>query len=202
MRLFRPGLIARLIYPGAIFRIKTTEKLIFLTFDDGPDRISTPRLLGILDKYKIKAIFFCCGARADKFSDIISLIRAAGHVIGNHGWSHQDGWLTPLKKYINDIESADDSTSRDLFRPPYGHLGISQYRKLRQKYQIVFWDIMPYDFDRKFGSKQSLQILKKKIRPGSVIVLHDSQNSSSHEILEEFIPHVLESGYRFDNRIR
>ncbi len=201
MRLFRPGLIASLIYPGAIFRIKTTEKLIFLTFDDGPDRISTPRLLGILDKYKINAIFFCCGARAEEFPDMISIIRAAGHVIGNHGWHHPDGWKTPMKKYIDDIESADESTSPDLFRPPYGHLGIRQYRKLRQKYQIIFWDIMPYDFDRKFGSKKSLHILKIKIRPGSVIVLHDSPGSSSTEILEEFIPYALEKGYRFDNRL-
>ena len=201
MRFFRPGLIASLIYPGAIFRIKTTEKLIFLTFDDGPDRISTPGLLGILDKYKIKAIFFCSGARAEEFPDMISLIRAAGHVIGNHGWHHLDGWLTPLKKYINDIESADESTSPELFRPPYGHLGIRQYRKLRQKYKIIFWDIMSYDFDRKFGGKKSIQILRKKIRPGSVIVLHDNQNSSSHEILEEFITHALQAGYRFDNRL-
>ncbi|MBK8883312.1 MAG: hypothetical protein IPN67_13275 [Bacteroidales bacterium] len=85
-----------------------------------------------------------------------------------------------------------------LFRPPYGRMKISQYRKLKEDYKIVLWDIMPYDFDKKFGSEKSLAILKKKIRPGSVIVLHDKPASMANKIIREFIPYALNMGYRFE----
>ena len=75
---------------------------------------------------------------------------------------------------------------------------IDQYRKLKEKYKIVLWDIMPYDFDKNFGSEKSLEILKKKIRPGSIIVLHDTPASSANKIIGEFITYALSSGYRFD----
>lgn len=201
IRFFRPGLIASLMYPGAIFRIKTTEKLLYLTFDDGPDKCSTSLLLEILDKYKIKAIFFCNGVKAAEFPDLVRNIRDKGHIIGNHGWNHEDGWKTPLKRYISNIKRADGLTSPELFRPPYGHLGICQFRKLTQKYKIVFWDILPYDFDRKFQKEKSLEVLKRRIRPGSVIVLHDSAFSSSPVILEEFLQYALGKGFRFDNKL-
>ena len=76
MRLFRPGFFAGWLYPEALFRIKTAEKILYLTFDDGPDPDSTPRLLDILEKYNIKALFFCDGRAAEKYPDLINLIRS------------------------------------------------------------------------------------------------------------------------------
>jgi peptidoglycan/xylan/chitin deacetylase (PgdA/CDA1 family) len=97
MRLFRPCFIAGWLYPEAIFRIRTTEKLLCLTFDDGPDPGSTPQLLDILDKYNIKSLFFCDGRAAEKYPDLIKRMISRGHIIGNHGYSHLDGWRTSLK---------------------------------------------------------------------------------------------------------
>jgi len=71
MRLFRPCFIAGWLYPDAIFRIRTTEKLLCLTFDDGPDPDSTHQLLDILDKHDIKVLFFCDGRAAEKYPDLI-----------------------------------------------------------------------------------------------------------------------------------
>jgi peptidoglycan-N-acetylglucosamine deacetylase len=200
MRLFRPCFIGWL-YPEAIFRIKTREKLLCLTFDDGPDPDSTPHLLDILDKHDIKALFFCDGRAAEKYPELIDQIKKRGHLTGNHSYNHLDGWKTSRKRYVADVANAAPYTSSTLFRPPYGHLRFYQYRKLKETYKIIFWDLMPYDFDDRLGSKKSLLILKKKIRSGSIIVLHDNQNSKFPEFIEEFISYAIKEGFRFDNSV-
>jgi peptidoglycan-N-acetylglucosamine deacetylase len=197
MRLFKPCFIARWLYPDAIFRIKTTEKLLYLTFDDGPSPDSTPQLLDILDKHSVKALFFCNGKAAEKYPDLITLMISKGHVIGNHGYNHPDGWKTTWKKYAGDVKHAAHFISSFLFRPPYGRIRIKQYRKVSETYKIVLWDLMPYDFDTSFGSANSLRILKNKIRPGSIIVLHDTPDSCAHKLLDEYITFSISSGFRF-----
>lgn len=186
------------IYPEAIFRLKTDQKLLCLTFDDGPDPDSTPELLEILERSDVRGVFFCNGSAAEKYPGLIELIISKGHVIGNHGYGHFDGWKTPTKDYIVDASRADSLISAVLFRPPFGRMKIGQYRKLKEKYKIVLWDVMPYDFDIKFSSEKSLRVLKEKIRPGSIIVLHDNPSSSANKIIGEFVSFALKSGYRFE----
>jgi peptidoglycan/xylan/chitin deacetylase (PgdA/CDA1 family) len=198
MRFFRPCFIAGWLYPDAIFRINTTGKLLFLTFDDGPDPDSTPQLLDILDVHSIKALFFCNGKAAEKYPDLITGIIAKGHQIGNHGYNHYDGWKTSTDNYVADANYAARFTSSYLFRPPYGRLRVNQYGNLKGTYKIVFWDIMPYDFDKPFGSENSLRKLKNKIRSGSIICLHDTSHSCANEILNDFITFSTNEGYRFD----
>ena len=198
MRLFRPCSIAGWLCPDALFRIKTDEKLLYLTFDDGPDPDSTPQLLDILDEHSVKVLFFCEGRAAEKYPELIKLMISRGHIIGNHSHMHPDGWRTSTEKYIEDVSKAAGVTSSVLFRPPFGRIGMKQYRQLKNQYRIIFWDIMPYDFDGNFGSKRSLQILKKKIRPGSVIVLHDTPSSSANTVIGEFLTYAVSSGYRFE----
>ncbi len=199
MRLFRPFFFSALLYPGAIFRLKTAEKLLCLTFDDGPDPLSTMRLLDMLDRFAVKAVFFCTGIKAEKYPELINKIKARGHLIGNHGYTHLNGWIISTEKYVADVNEAAPFTSYRLFRPPFGYLRYSQYIKLRDTFKIVFWDVMPYDFDNLFETSRSLQILKKKIRPGSVIVLHDTSESNAINLIEDFILFAIEKGYRFDN---
>jgi peptidoglycan/xylan/chitin deacetylase (PgdA/CDA1 family) len=198
MRLFRPFCIVKLLYHEALFRIKTTEKVIYLTFDDGPDPVTTIPLINLLANKRIKAVFFCSGRAASEYPDLISSLKTAGHLIGNHGFDHPHGFFTSKQKYLLDIAKASPFTSSKLIRPPYGHLRINQYKELKKHYRIVLWDIMPYDFDRKFGSKRSLLLLKKYLRPGSIIALHDKQESTVMEFIEEFIDSAKEEGYRFD----
>lgn len=198
MRLIRPGIIAGFLYHEAIFRIKTDEKMLFLTFDDGPDPQSTPQLLEILDSQNVKGVFFCDGQAAEKYSGLVQLIISRGHKLGNHGYMHFDGWKTPAEKYLEDVSKAACLTSSVLFRPPFGRMKIGQYRKLKEKYRIVLWDIMCYDFDKNFGIEKSLQVLKKMMRPGSIIVLHDTHSSFANTIIGEFITYAINSGYRFE----
>ena len=197
MRLFRPFVCSGLLFPAATFRIKTKNKELCLSFDDGPDPGSTPKILDILKAHNIKAMFFCSGQKAENNPEIVDLILSGGHLMGNHGYRHLDGWKTSSMEYIKDISDADRFTSPDLFRPPYGRIRFSQYSKLVKKYNIVFWDLMPYDFDNKMVKDKALTVLKKKIRPGSIIVLHDSVKSTVLSFLEEFIDYAVDKGYKF-----
>lgn len=197
MRIFRPGVIIRRLYPDSLFRTGSDEKVLCLTFDDGPDPVSTPLLLQLLSRRNIQAIFFCTGSTAERYPDLAGLIRSGGHVTGNHGYRHLDGWKTSTEDYIENVIRAVPFTSGRLFRPPYGRLTPGQYRRLKESFRIVFWDIMPFDFDRRFGSSNSLKILMRMIRPGSIIVLHDKPDSTLLLFLEEFIDRAAEAGYSF-----
>lgn len=198
MRLIRPGFLAGCLYPEALFRIKTTDKVLYLTFDDGPDPDSTRELLDILARHNVRALFFCIGKAMEDNPELTKLISSGNHLIGNHGYNHLDGWRTNSEKFIHNVMKASAFTSCRFFRPPFGRLSINQKRKLSEFYKIVFWDIMPYDFDIAFGKEKCLTLLKRKIRPGSIIVLHDKVSSCANAIVEEFIFYAKNEGYRFD----
>jgi len=197
MRLFRPCFAAGWLYPEALFRLKTDKKLLCLTFDDGPDPATTIDLIDLLDQYNIKSLFFCNGQAAEKYPELMTLIISKGHMVGNHGYAHLDGLKTSLGKYVDNVSKADTLTSPLLFRPPYGRMRIGHYRRLKKKYKIILWDIMSYDFDKNFGNEKSLQVLKQKLRPGSIIVLHDNASSSCLKILSGFLDFTNENGYKF-----
>ncbi len=197
IRLFRPCFFSGWLYPKALFRIKTTEKILCLTFDDGPDPATTRELLDILDKYHVKAIFFCSGEAAEKYPHLIDNIKEEGHITGNHGFAHLDGWKSNTKDYCENVNKASRFFQGSYFRPPYGLITRAQYKEISKKYKIVFWDLMAYDFDATFGAVRSLTILRRKIRKGSVIVLHDRSGSSANEIMKGFLDSAISMGYRF-----
>jgi peptidoglycan-N-acetylglucosamine deacetylase len=197
IRLYRPSFVVRWFYRKAHFRLKAEGKILCLTFDDGPFSASTENILKVLGKKGVKAIFFCSGRQASLNPALTDAIRSDGHLIGNHGFLHLSGFRTATGEYLRNCDDASVFTSDKLFRPPYGHLTLTQYRKLSHKFRIFIWDLMAYDFDKNFGARRSLDILKRKIRPGSIIVLHDTPESSVLEFLEEFIEYCRAEGYRF-----
>lgn len=197
MRFFRPFFPAVHLYPDALFRIQTEKKELCLTFDDGPNQSCTIQILEILDRQNVKAVFFCNGQAAEDNQAIVKNILDRGHMLGNHGYVHLDGWKCRTRDYIRNAERADDYTSSVLFRPPYGHMLPWQYTRLKEKYRIVMWDLMPYDFDSRFGIANTLNILSSMIRPGSVIVMHDKPSSNAVFVLGNFLEYALREGYRF-----
>lgn len=188
---------AEIIYPGAIFRIPEKGKKLYLTFDDGPDPASTPQILDILNSHDVTATFFCTGSKVIRSPGLFARIASGGHIIGNHGFSHLNGLKTPIRTYCADIFKGRDVTQSNLFRPPYGRLRVRQYRILERTMRIVFWDIMPYDFDKKMHPETSFAILSARVRPGSVIVLHDKAESSALVYLDRFIRSSIDKGYTF-----
>src|SRR5665648_68951 len=197
IRQVRQPFPARILYPDAIFRIRGAGRKLFLTFDDGPDPVSTPLVLDILREQKVTAAFFCTAKRVQDHPDLFARIASEGHVIGNHGFSHLNGLTTSVREYCSDVFRGRDITCSNLFRPPYGRLRLRQYKILERSMRIVFWDIMPYDFDMKLTPGASLAILKKNIRSGSIIVLHDTATSHSLSFLDDFIRSSLDTGYTF-----
>jgi peptidoglycan/xylan/chitin deacetylase (PgdA/CDA1 family) len=188
---------AEIIYPDAIFRITGTGKKLYLTFDDGPDPASTPQILDILHSYDVTATFFCTGSKVLSSPGLLGRIASGGHAIGNHGFSHLNGLKTPVRTYCADVLKGRDVTSSNLFRPPYGRLRVRQYRILERTMRIVFWNIMPYDFDKNLPPETSYGVLSHMARPGSVIVLHDKPDSHALVYLDRFIRSSLEKGYTF-----
>jgi peptidoglycan/xylan/chitin deacetylase (PgdA/CDA1 family) len=188
---------ARIIYPDAIFRIPGSGSKLFLTFDDGPDAVSTPLILDILRKKKVAATFFCTGKKVLDSPGLFASIASEGHTVGNHGFSHLNGLKTPVREYCSDIFRGRDITCSNLFRPPYGRLRLRQYKILERSMRIIFWDVMPYDFDLKLTAESSQAILRRNVRPGSVVVLHDTATSHSLTFLADFISFSLDRGYAF-----
>ena len=188
---------AGVIYPEAVYRIKGKGKKLYLTFDDGPDPVSTPAVLDILKAHDVHATFFCTGSKVLASPGLFARVASEGHTIGNHGFSHLNGLTTSIRAYCSDILRGRDITCSNLFRPPYGRLRVRQYRILERSMRIVFWDLMPYDFDRKLTADQSYSILLRRIRSGSVIVLHDTESSNAALYLDRFIQKALEEGYSF-----
>ncbi len=197
IRNYRRPFPAGIIYPDAIYTIRGGGRRLYLTFDDGPDPVSTPRILDILGAYDVRATFFLTGSRVLSSPGLFARIAAEGHTIGNHGFSHLNGLTTPVRTYCADVFRGRDITCSNLFRPPYGRLRVRQYRILERTMQIVFWDLMPYDFDKGLSADESYGILASRIRPGSVIVLHDRETSSALQYLDRFLQKAHSSGYSF-----
>ncbi len=173
-----PGIL-RKIYPGLTWNIPGGDRVLYLTFDDGPTPDITDQVLSILAASDARATFFCIGRNAERHPEILRRIIDAGHVIGNHTYSHLKGWYTPNRQYYEDIELASQFVPSHLYRPAYGMITPAQIRYLKQRFHIVLWDVMSYDFDPSTSKEKCLSNVIRYARPGSVIVFHDSVKASA-----------------------
>jgi len=185
------------VYRSALFCLNINRPALCLTFDDGPHPDSTPEILKILEKYSVRALFFCTGKNAELHPEIIKNIRNCGHITGNHSFSHLDGFCTTTEKYLEDVEKAAGFTSSSLFRPPYGRLRWRQYANLKMKYTVVLWDLMAEDYDPESTGDDITEKILRKIRPGSVIIFHDKPECLAKNCLESFIKGAFRLGYTF-----
>ena len=197
IRFIRQPFPANIMYPDAVFRIPGQGKRLWLTFDDGPDPSTTPAILDILAEKGIHCTFFCTGEKVNSNPGLFARIASEGHAIGNHGFSHHDGRTMPVRKYCANVFKGRDITCSNFFRPPYGRIRRRQYKIIERSSRIIFWDVMPYDFDHKLTPQQVMTNLKRNIRPGSIIVLHDHPGSKAVMILSDFIDYAIASGYEF-----
>ncbi|MCK5781648.1 MAG: polysaccharide deacetylase family protein [Flavobacteriales bacterium] len=192
--------ILYLTFPKALWSVSTNKKVLYLSFDDGPNEGVTDFVLEQLEKYNAKATFFCLGENVNRNESLFSEISKRGHSVGNHGYSHLNGFSTDNSCYFRDVEKADKLIKTDLFRPPYGKIKPSQYKLLSEKYRIVFWSIMPGDFDESLDGNRCYKNVVDNAENGSIIVFHDSIKAFPR--LKIALPKVLEyytkKGYAFD----
>lgn len=188
------------IYPTLIWRIPTTSKEIFLTFDDGPVPGPTQFVLDTLKQKDIKATFFSIGDNVKKHPDVYQRILNEGHVIGNHTFNHLKGWGYSNDEYLSNIKKCDEilGYKSQLFRPPYGRIKKSQIRKL-DSYKIVMWDVLTSDYNQSISPEGCLKGSIAATRPGSIVVFHDSLKAERNMTfaLPRYIDHFLNQGFLF-----
>lgn len=201
MLIEQPPILYRLLFPGSYWR-KPVEgkKTIYLTFDDGPIPQITPWVLDLLDKYDIKATFFCVGDNVRKHPDVYQMVLDRGHHVGNHTFNHLQGIRTLSKRYIENAYMASKYIKSDLFRPPHGHVRIHQYFSLRKKYKIIMWDVVTRDYSKLMTPEQVFENVKKYVRDGSIIVFHDSLKAEKNMkyALPRSIEWLKDQGYIFE----
>lgn len=200
MRALQASDLIRPFRKGWIRRLPTARKVLYLTFDDGPIPELTPWVLDQLKQYGALATFFCIGGNIQRNPEIFDRLRAAGHAVGNHTWTHVNGWETSLRTYLRDVMKCQALTGTDLFRPPYGRITLRQAWMLARRFRIVFWDVLSEDFDVRLSAEHCLATVIRHARPGSIIVFHD--NLLSEERVRYTLPRTLEHfsrlGYRFE----
>lgn len=169
-----------------------------LSFDDGPTPGVTERVLEILDRYGVKATFFMLGEKAEMYPELVKKVRAAGHTIGNHTYSHLRGTHVSTRQYLADVERArhlltpsEKGEYVKLFRPPYGKmLPWQKWALLRRGYTIWLWDVLTYDYDSRYSAEDIVGIVKRYAREGSIILLHDSEKSGERMLAA--LPKIVE----------
>jgi peptidoglycan/xylan/chitin deacetylase (PgdA/CDA1 family) len=180
------------LFPTLVWENATNEKKVWLTFDDGPNAEITPFVLDTLLFYNVKATFFCLGKQMVKHPEILQRITAEGHSIGNHSYSHPNGFTTCTKKYLKDIEKWKQIIpGTKLFRPPFGNIYPWQIGKLKKEYKIIMWDVMSLDFDKNTSKEKCFFNVVNNVGSGSIILLHD--NEKAQVSLQYALPKIIES---------
>jgi peptidoglycan/xylan/chitin deacetylase (PgdA/CDA1 family) len=201
-----PWLLKKM-YPECVWNIDDAEKVLYLTFDDGPHPQVTPFVLQALAEYDAKATFFCVGENVQKYPEVYKQIMLHGHSTGNHTFDHVNGWHVSDEKYLENIRQAAGFIDSKLFRPPYGKITKFQIKTLTESYngkkplyKIIMWDIVSGDFDHKIDAKKCASNVVKNLRDGSIIVFHDSEKA--YPRMKEALMRTLEEGkkrgYRFE----
>jgi peptidoglycan/xylan/chitin deacetylase (PgdA/CDA1 family) len=189
-------------YP-ALCRGNAAEKVVSLTFDDGPDEAFTPAILDILKKHGVPAAFFLSGKNIEPNGELVRRIHSEGHLAGTHSWGHS-AWFdfftaAMMKRELirsTDIIKAITGRTPLMFRPPYGVINPMLARALRSlPLQVVCWSIRSFDISLKDPDRVLRRILAR-LRPGAVILLHDHSDFSSTR-LEVMILKIREQGYQF-----
>ena len=190
------------LYPECTWQMPGKEKIIYLSFDDGPHPPATSFVLDELKKYEAKGTFFCIGKNVESNAILYKRILDEGHAVGNHTYQHLNGWQTPKEVYLQDIAAAGKLIRSDLFRPPYGKVTKAQLKNLSElPYRLspVMWTVLSGDFDTSLSKEKCLKNVLNKSTKGSIIVFHDSEKAFKK--LQFVLPKVLsffsEKGYQF-----
>ena len=199
-KLIKTPTLIQFFFPSLLWSKKRDKKILYLTFDDGPYNMLSPFILDELKKYKAKATFFYLGSKAEKYPQLIKRCKDENHKIGNHTYSHPNGWKTKNNRYYQDIEKANKLLNSNLFRPPYGRIKPSQINHLKKYYKIIMWDILSWDFDKKTSPEECYNNIINNTKSGSIIVLHENEKSAKtvKEVLPKILSYFSSQGFKFE----
>ncbi|MFL0198007.1 polysaccharide deacetylase family protein [Clostridium sp. WILCCON 0269] len=203
-----PSLYYRGFSNKIIKRAAMKDKVIALTFDDGPDPRYTPKLLDVLKRNDIKCTFFVLAENAQKYPDIIKRIESEGHYIGLHSLKHMNAIFSlpyqtrkNLSKALNIMDNLGIEVK--FFRPPWGIFNpLTNYYAEANNLKIILWSIHAMDWSRWVTEDYIEKKLINNVKSGDIILLHDgrgSKNSPTKTIraLQTVLPVLKRKGYRF-----
>jgi peptidoglycan-N-acetylglucosamine deacetylase len=178
---------------GSLVAVRGAGNCAALTFDDGPDPDRTPAVLDALARLGMRATFFMVGSHARRAPDLVARVVREGHEIGNHTWSHASLPSLSHRQAIDEIERAEEAlepASSRLFRPPYGHQTLGSWLAARRSgYHPVLWNATGGDW-KGCGAVQVAERMFQTLRPGSIVLLHDSLYSYPSEAARDRAPTI------------
>ncbi len=189
------------IYLRSFCRKRTVEKIVALTFDDGPDPIQTPKVLQTLKEQQATACFFCIGRKIKGNEKLLQQIVTEGHLIGNHSFTHSGSFpLYRLSRMKKDLQTCQSELERvtsqpvTLFRPPFGVTNPTIAKAVRQLgYTSIGWNIRTLDTQQPTPDKV-LNKIRKGLKPGSIILLHD-RIPDSGQLVKQILDLLKGQGY-------
>ncbi len=193
------------IFGDAVSHVKTHEKVVALTYDDGPNGQFTEDILALLQKHQIHATFFMVGEHAAQYPELIKKAYQAGHELGNHSWSHVLMVGKSSRFQREQIKKTDEVLRKagykgDInFRPPHGQSGIGLHRVLADmKKKNILFDVWGWDWSSP-GTKKIVKYVMEDVRPGSIILLHDGCGTREQTVAASdiIIQRLKAQGYRF-----
>lgn len=190
-------------FGGLTYEVETEDKVIALTFDDGPTE-NVDQILPLLDKYKAKATFFLIGNDIEKYPEEAKKMVEAGHQIGNHTYSHKRMVLVSPSFIKEEIEKTDElirgAGYKDEidFRPPYGKkfVGLPYYLKKHDK-ETIMWSLEPDTYYT--NANEKVKYVVENSKPGSIILLHPmyDQTGTEIQVIEDILRELTNEGYKF-----
>jgi len=190
--------------PTRILHFKILTPAIALTFDDGPDPKNTPRLLEILKERNIKATFFLLGRSVTTYPQVVRLIVADGHEIGNHTWDHKDLSKLSESACMDELQKTHDAiiaacgVTPTIFRPPYGNVKMTERKAIMEKfhYPDIIWEVDTEDWKKPFSSEKVHNTILKDTKPGSIILCHDI-HSWTIDAMPSTLDELKAKGFQF-----
>lgn len=200
LKLIKIPAIIQHLFSSLLWNKDRGKKIIYLTFDDGPCNDLSQFILDELKKNKAKATFFYLGSQVEKHPQLVKRCLDENHQIGNHTYSHPNGWKIKNNDYYKDIEKANKLINSNLFRPPYGRIKPSQINHLKKHYKIIMWDVLSWDFDKGTSPEECYNNIINNSKSGSIIVLHENEKSAKtvKEVLPKVLNYFSSKGYKFE----
>lgn len=198
------------VYYKCKFRFgkKNKEKVLYLTFDDGTSKY-TSSLLDILDKYRVRASFFCVASFAEKYPGVIKRMKESGHLIGLHSYRHTNAcgmlpWVMN-QDFIQSLQVMEKLQVNILFyRPPWGDVNLWTLKNLKKYHlRLCLWHVMAEDWQKSITVDKIKEKLLHRIQNGSIICLHDGRGKNEAPLktiqaLDFLLPRLIEQGYQFE----
>jgi len=171
---------------NSVRRELTRDRILALSFDDGPSETLTPRLLDLLLKYDARATFFMLGRNAKQFPNIVDRVIREGHDVGCHSDQHLNAWKTLPWRAVNDIDAGYEKLSRwipasGMFRPPYGKMTLATYVASRRRGASVWWWTIDSGDTHAQLPDTGYVLREVQRQSGGIVLLHDLERSRERD---------------------